>query len=599
MSLDPIQLAVIQNGLRQVASEMDLVHEKTSFSPVISEGYDRSNGIYHLTTGEVIAQGELGLPSFVGVMQFSTQAVMRARPDLGPGDVVLMNDPYLGGTHLMDVKMVTPFYYRGRQWCWLSNTGHWSDTGGMVPGGFTSTATEIQQEGLRIPPVRLVRGGVMDADILAMVMSNIRVPEERNGDLQAQLGALRVGERRLTELLDRYGAETVEAAIVELKSRSEQQMRAYIATIPDGVYEATTWCDSDGVVFEKLAIRLRMTVSGSDLYFDLSGSSPPCRGPMNAPADLTIASVYVAIKHVFPDVPINAGCFTPLHVTRPHDTFLDARYPRPCAGAAAEVSQRVMEAVFVCMGQAIPDRMFAAPAGTSGNFSLGGYDPVHDRNYIMYMFSGGGYGGWWETDGLTNGCSTVGISKTQPVEILEQHYPVLFEEYALREGSAGPGRHRGGFGVNYRVRLLRGEAKASFVMDHGVTGPAGLLGGAPGGTLSIEVCQSGSRSLPPHVSKGEGYPMRPDDWVQVRTPGGGGYGDPAQRLRDAVERDIGRGYLSPEQAAEQYTGQSTGQSTGHYAGPYTAQAAGQYAGRPAEPTPGPETAGQRRPEAAR
>jgi N-methylhydantoinase B len=306
------------------------------------------------------------------------------------------------------------------------------------------------------------------------------------------------------------------------------------------------------VVFEKLAIRMRMVVRGSILEFDLSGSSPPCRGPMNAPADLAIASVWVAMKHIFPEVPINAGCFAPVQVKRPDGTFLDARYPRPCAGAAAEVSQRVMEAVFVCMGQAIPDRMFAAPAGTSGNFSLGGYDPVHDRNYIMYMFSGGGYGGWWETDGLTNGCSTVGISKTQPIEILEQHYPVLYEEYALRENSAGAGRHRGGFGINYRVRLLRGEAKASFVMDHGVVGPPGLLGGAEGGTLSVEVCQDGNSVLPPHVSKGEGYAMRPGDWVQVRTPGGGGYGDPAERRPEAVARDLRRGYLSPAQAASQY-----------------------------------------------
>jgi N-methylhydantoinase B len=552
MSLDAIQLAVIHNGLRQVASEMDLVHEKTSFSPVISEGYDRSNGIYHLTTGEVIAQGELGLPSFVGVMQFSTQAVIRARPDLRQGDVVLMNDPYLGGTHLMDVKMVTPFYYRGKPWCWLSNTGHWSDTGGMVPGGFTSTATEIQQEGLRIPPVKLVRAGMIDDDILAMVIANIRVPDERLGDLQAQLGALRVGERRLTALLDRYGADTVSAAIDELKARSEQQMRAYIESIPDGDYAATTYCDSDGVVFEKLAVRMRMVVRGSDLHFDLAGSSPPCRGPMNAPADLAIASIYVAMKHVFPEVPINAGCFAPIHVARPDNTFLDARYPRPCAGAAAEVSQRIMEAVFCCVGAAMPERMFAAPAGTSGNFSLGGYDPVHDRNYIMYMFSGGGYGGWWETDGLSNGCSTVGISKTQPIEILEQHYPVLYEEYALREGSAGPGRHRGGFGINYRVRLLRGEAKASFVMDHGVVGPPGLLGGGPGTTNAVEVCQGGAVSLPPHVSKGEGYPMQPGDWVQVRTPGGGGYGDPAERLPAAIAQDLRRGYFSRAQAAEQY-----------------------------------------------
>lgn len=552
MKFDPVLLAVIQNGLRHVATEMDLVHEKTSFSPVISEGLDRANGIYHRDNGDVITQGETGLPSFIGVMQFSAQHIIRLRKDLEDGDIILVNDPYLGGTHLMDVRMVAPFYYRGKLWCYLSNVGHWSDVGGMVPGGFNSTATEIQQEGLRIPPVKLQRQGSIDKDVLDLVLSNVRVPEERLGDMKAQLGALKVGARRLTELLDRYGADTVEAATEELKARSEQLMRAHIATVPDGTYEATVYMDSDGVVFEKLAIRISMKVEGSDLFFSFAGSSPPCKGPLNCPADLATAAIYVAIKHIFPDVPINAGCFAPIHVERPVGTFLDARYPRPCAGAAAEVCQRVMESVFGAMGAAMPERMFAAPFGTSGNFSLGGYDPDEDRRYIMYMFSGGGYGGWADGDGLTNGCSSLSIAKTQPVEVLEQHFPVLYEEYALRADSAGAGQHRGGFGVNYRVKLLRGDAKASFLMDHGVTGPAGLLGGQPGVTLSIELNQSGQRVLPPHVSKGEGYPLVPGDFVQVRTPGGGGYGPPAERQSSAIAHDLARGYVSVEAVREAY-----------------------------------------------
>jgi len=363
------------------------------------------------------------------------------------------------------------------------------------------------------------------------------------GDIKAQVGALRVGERRLTALLDRYGTALVEQAIAEMKARAEQQMRACIETVPDGTYTATTYHDSDGVVFEPLAIRLTMTVRGSDIDIDLSQSSPPCRGPMNAPWATTQSAVYVGMKHIFPEVPINSGCFVPIHVPPPTGTFLVAEYPRPVAGAAAEVSQRVMEAVFVAMAQAIPSRMFAAPAGTSGNFSLGGYDPEQGRHYIMYMFSGGGYGGWWGGDGISNGCSSIGISKTQPIELLEQHYPILYEEYALREGSAGPGEHRGGFGVNYRVRLLRGEAKASFVMDHGVFGPPGMLGGGDGGLNQVEVRQGGVDTVPVHVSKGEGYRMDPGDHVQVRTPGGGGYGDPAARDPALMAQDIKRGYF--------------------------------------------------------
>lgn len=204
-AIDPVTLTVIEKGLQQVCSEMDLVHEKTSFSPVISEGFDRSNGIYGLGDGRMIAQGELGLPIFLGVMQETTRCVIEARNDLEDGDVILVNDPYLGGTHLMDVKMVRPFYYKGRLWCYLSNTGHWPDTGGMVPGGFNSTATEIHQEGLRIPPVKLVRRGRMEDDLVQMVLSNIRVAQERIGDIKAQIAALLTGARRLTALLDRYG----------------------------------------------------------------------------------------------------------------------------------------------------------------------------------------------------------------------------------------------------------------------------------------------------------------------------------------------------------------------------------------------------------
>jgi N-methylhydantoinase B len=273
-------------------------------------------------------------------------------------------------------------------------------------------------------------------------------------------------------------------------------MRAHIDSIRDGTYSATAIVDSDGVVDQPLEVVLDMTVSGSDIHFDLSRSSPPCRGPMNSVWATTQSAIYVAMKHIFPDVPINAGCFAPIHVAPPDGTFLYARYPRPVAGCAAEVAQRIMEAVFGAMGKAIPERLFAAPAGTSGNFGLGGYDPEENRHYIMYLFSGGGYGGWWQTDGLTNGCSSVGISKTQPVEILEQHYPILFDRFALREGSGGAGRHRGGFGVDYQIRLLRGEAKASFLMDHGRVGPPGLLGGSPGAVNELLSARAAPSHLP-------------------------------------------------------------------------------------------------------
>ncbi len=551
-SLDAVTLAVVQNGLNQIASEMDLVHQKTSFSPVISEAFDRSNGIYDCRTGQIIAQGELGLPIFLGVMQSTTEAVIRHRDDLEPGDVVIVNDPYFGGTHLMDVKMVKPFYYRDRLWAYLSNTGHWSDTGGMVPGGFCASATEVHQEGLRLPPVKLVRRGELCNDVVDIIMHNIRVPEERMGDMRAQLGALSVGERRLTDLLDKYGERTVSAVIAEMRNRSEKLMGANIATIPDGEYQFESCMDSDGIDDALLRINVIVRVDGSRIHFDFSNSSPPCKGPLNSVWATTLGSVYCGMKHIFPTVPINSGCFEPIQVDEPRGTFLFAEYPRPVAGCAAETSQRIMETMFGALGQAMPDRMFAGPAGTSGNFALGGHDPQRDGNFIMYVFSGGGYGGWPGGDGITNGCSTIGISKTQPVEVLEQHFPVLFEEYALREASAGAGRFRGGFGVSYRVKLLRGEATASFMMDHGRTGPFGMLGGRDGAMNDIEVSVGSRIHRPAYGSKGDGFELGAGDWVQVRTPGGGGYGDPRTRSRELVRRDLECGYFSPEAADSEY-----------------------------------------------
>jgi N-methylhydantoinase B len=553
--VDPITLAVIQAGLGQVCNEMDIAFTRSAFSPIIAEADDRSSGIYDRNTGALISQGELGLPVFVGTMQYSTAELIRliaegraAPPE--PGDIYIVNDPYLGGTHLMDVRFVLPFYYREEFFCWLQNTGHWPDIGGAVPGGFSAKATEVEQEGLRLPPVKLFKRGEMDREIYAIITSNIRIAEQRIGDIRAQAAALKVGEQRLTALLDRYGAETVLSAIADIRRRAAELMRSHITAIPDGVYRSEAFVDSDGVVNEPLKIALAVTKSGDGLRFDFSGSSPPCRGPMNSVLATTCSAVYLAMRHIFPDIPLNAGAFEPLIIERPEGTFLDARYPRPVSGCAAEVSQRIAEAVFLALVKAIPDKVTAAPAGSSGNFALGGIDPTRGSSYVMYQISGGGYGGNALHDGLTNGCSTIGISKTAPVEVMEQYYPVLFRRFALREGSGGAGRHRGGFGVHYEVELRRGEARASFVMDHGRFGPPGVEGGVDGASNVVRVHLNGGVYIPEHLSKDQDIPLKAGDRVEVMTPGGGGYGDPFERDPQLVRRDVIRGYYAPETVRE-------------------------------------------------
>ncbi len=553
MTMDPITLSVIQAGLQQVCDEMDLAFSRAAFSPVIAEANDRSDGIYAAADGALIAQGAGGLPVFVGTMQYSTATLIEMIGDgrVGapePGDIYIVNDPYLGGTHLMDVRFARPFYRGDRLFCWLSNTGHWPDTGGAVPGGFSASATAVEQEGLRLPPVKLFKRGRMDAEIYSIICSNIRVANQRIGDVRAQAAALDLGAERLDALMDRYGDDVVEAAIAELRERAAQQMRRFIQEIPEGAYDSVAWIDSDGVIDEPLAIRLTVTREAEGLVFDFTGSAPPCLGPMNSVRATTLSSVYLAMRHIFPDVPISAGAFEPLKIVGIEGTFLDAQYPRPVSGCAAEVSQRIAEAVFAALVQALPERVTAAPAGTSGNFALGGHDPEKGRDFVMYQLSGGGYGGWAEGDGITNGCSTIGISKAPPVEIMEQAFPVLYHRYALREGSGGAGRMRGGFGLDYEVELRRGQAKASFVMDHGRFGPQGALGGGDGAPNEVTVWRGEVPYTPVHLSKEQDIPLGPGDRVRVKTPGGGGFGDPMQREPALVAQDVRLGRYSVEEA---------------------------------------------------
>jgi len=543
MTIDKITLSVIQAALQQVCDEMDLSFSRAAFSPVISEANDRSDGIYAADNGDLIAQGVGGLPVFVGTMEYSTRELIRLIKEgkvVPPieKDIYIVNDPYLGGTHLMDVRFVRPYFRNGKIFCWLSNTGHWPDIGGSVPGGFSASATSVEQEGLRLPPVKLFKAGKLDNEIYSIICSNIRVADQRIGDVKAQEAALLVGEERLNVLLDKYGDDTVQKTIAHLRSTACSQMKSFIKEIPDGVYKSSAWVDSDGVVNKPLEIKLSITKHDEELKFDFSGSSLPCKGPMNSVLATTLSSVYLAMRHIFPEVPINGGAFIPLKIIRPINTFLDAHYPRPVSGCAAEVSQRIAEAVFIALVNVLPSRVTAAPAGTSGNFALGGFDERTKSDFVMYQLSGGGYGGNLDHDGLTNGCSTIGISKAPPVEIMEQKFPVLYHHYAIHEGSGGAGKQRGGFGLDYKLEILCESAQASFVMDHGRYGPQGVQGGSDGNVNVVEVELDKNIYIPVHLSKEQDIQLQKGDTVHVKTPGGGGYGNPFDRNELLVLKDV-------------------------------------------------------------
>ncbi len=551
MTVDPITLAVLQGSLEQIADEMDTTLERMAFSPVISDGWDRASGIYHPDSGEIIVQGPRGLPNFIYVMEFTVRSVIEWVDEFAPGDVYIVNDPYLGGTHLMDVKMVKPVFYRDRLTAFVATSGHWPDIGGRVPGGFSTRATEVYQEGLRLPPVKLMDRGRLNRDVLEIILRNVRVASERQGDIIAKIAALDVGGDRLVELLDRYGRETLFAGIAELRNRSERLMRSHIETVPDGTYAFIDHLDSDGIVWQPLKIDLRMTVSGSAVHFDFSRSSRPCRGPLNSVLSTSISGAYIAVKHLFPDVPINAGCFVPFTFDLPESTFLNAQPPRPVAGCASEVCQRIIDVVLGAFSQAIPDRCYAAPMGTVTNVSVGGEDPENGP-YVFYSFIGGGYGGNYLTDGLNNGNPTIALARTQALEIFESRYPVIFRRYALREGSAGAGRLRGGLGVIFEFELLRGTAVGSMLGERGRFAPFGILGGGPGQRARHTFVLEGRDYRPAHITKDEDVAMRPGDRLRLETPGGGGYGDPLDRPTAKVAGDVRQGYLDPAAARRDY-----------------------------------------------
>ncbi len=549
---DPATLAVIQNAMRQIVDEMDLALERAAFNPVMSEARDRANGIYHRDTGDIVAQGETGLPIFVGVMQFAVKSAIAAYPDLAEGDVIMLNDPYCGGTHLMDVKLVRPFYYKGRRFAFLANCGHWTDIGGNVPGGFGVKATEIIQEGVRIPPLLICRKGVLQDDILKLLFANMRLPEERRGDLQAQFAALNVGEERLRALLDKYGDDEVARYADELRDRSERQMRAFITGTPDGRYSFETCLDSDGIVLEPIIVALDLTVKDDELVFDFSRSSPPVKGPLNASISATFAAVFAALKHVFPEVPVNSGIFKPVTLIAPETTFLNAQYPAAVSGSSAEVTLRVVDAVFGALAQALPDRVPAACFGSVASFTVCGRDPLRDKPYIMFRFSGGGYGGHPTCDGLVNGSAPISAARTSPIEVLEQLYPLQFNYYKIRNSSGGAGLNRGGCGVEFEVSVTRGTAVSSVLGDRGRFAPFGLHGGHDAAMAELEFRLDGRSYRPEHVTKDEGIMMGAGDAARLATPGGGGWGNPMQRDTARVLRDVIDEFITADEAQSEY-----------------------------------------------
>jgi N-methylhydantoinase B len=552
--IDPILLAVLNGRLVQIADEMDATLYRSAFNPIIAEAHDACHGLYHAQTGATLVQGTTGLPIFVGAMAFAVKAVIdKANQDgnLQAGDTYLFNDPYDGGTHLNDFRLVRPLFWNGKLFAWLASVGHWLDVGGNVPGNFNAKATESFQEGFRVPPVKLARAGVIQQDIIDILGANSRVPQSNWGDLNGQLNALDLGERRLQALLADYGEELIVSALDLLTARAEKLMRANIADLPDGTYSYDDFLDNDGITDVPLSIALDLTISADKMRLDFSRSSPPCDGPLNIALSTTVACCYVALKHIFTDVPANAGCLAPIEFVIPNTTLLGVSAPRP-VGGYTETILRVIDTVFGAFAKVAPQRANGSPFATINALSLSGWRE-HGRRWVMFCFFGGGLGGNPESDGLNHGNNPISTATIPPAEILESLYPVMFTQWALRPDSGGAGFNRGGLGAIYEIEALaEGATDVSLLGERGKFPPFGVNGGKSAALNRFVYQSDGGERTPPLVSKVTDIRIVAGQHVRLETPGGGGFGDPLTRDPLRVARDVELGYVTPAAARRDY-----------------------------------------------
>jgi N-methylhydantoinase B len=551
--IDPITLAVLAGRMEQIADEMDATLFRSAFNPIIAEAHDASHGIYHAQTGETLVQGKSGLPIFVGVMAFAVKAVIdkAARDgDLVEGDVYIFNDAHIGGTHLSDMRLVRPYFHQGELFCHLASVGHWHDVGGAVPGNYNPSATEAFQEAFILPPVKIARGGVLQQDIVDILLRNTRLPQSALGDLNGQMNALDLGVKRLDALLAAYGADTVQAAFRALGDRAETLLRAEVEALPDGRWEAEDFLDNDGITDKAIPIRVALEIRGDRLSLDFTGTGSVAAGPINISEGTAIACVYVAIKHIFPSLPANAGVMRPIDVVIPKGSILAAEFPSP-TGGYTETILRMIDVIFAAASQAAPDRVVANAYGTINALSIAGHRG-DGRRWVMFSFYGGGHGGTPEGDGLNHGNAPISTATIPPAEILEAAYPIAFRQWALRPDSAGAGRHRGGLGAIYEIELLEERAEGFLFGERGRFAPKGVAGGGEAALNRFQYEQDDGWLAPPLASKIVGIKLARGQRVRLETPGGGGYGGASGRDPCAVARDVRLGYVSAEIADSDY-----------------------------------------------
>ncbi len=554
--IDPARFEVVKNALISAAEEMKIVLAKTAYSPLLKVAGDYSCGIFD-ARGDMVAQGP-DLPIHLGSMPDAVRAVIAAFPEVAPGDVFIHNDPYHGGSHLPDVNVVAPCFLGERLLGFGCVRAHWPDIGSATPGSY-GAVTEIYGEGLRLPPVRLYRDGMPDANVEAIIFANVRTPDERRGDLRAQVAANRRAQARLAALAQKYGADLLCDIMDEVLDYSERMMRAALARLPDGEASFADVFDGDGVIApgmsedEPFTVRLTIRKAGDTITADFTGSDGAVAGPMNAPLTVTASGVYCAIKMIVDPkslIPANSGCWRPVTVSAPAGSVVNAQAPSPVVYANHEMSHRVADMVMAAMHQITPDTVMAGSQGTSAVITFGGRDPTSGERYVSYELLKGGFGARPVKDGINAVAATVSNMMNTPIEILEMSFPLRIEEYALVPDSGGAGRWRGGLGARRVWRVLDHEAHAAACCERTLSPPFGLAGGRPGGAMRLwlELPDGTTRRL---NSKGA-FLVPPDGRVVMEAPGSGGFGPPAARDPALVRADVADGYVSADAARRDY-----------------------------------------------
>ncbi len=563
-TIDPVTLTIINNNFVNICREMGITMIRTAFSPIFNEGLDFSCVLFD-RKGNMIGQAEF-CPAQLAASLFIVRWTLE---ELGvesfePGDVVLHNDPYRGGAHIPEHAVIRAVFHGGELFGFVANVGHLAEIGGKAVGSFAADATEVFQEGLRIPPVKIVKRDENDMELWKLIMSNHRTPRNTWGDINAQIASLRVAERSVIEMLDRYGRDLVERASEELMDYSERWMRAEIEAIPDGVYEFTDYMEDDGVVAEPVKLHVTVNVQGDRLIVDWTGSSPQVRGPINATYGVTAGATYNAIFHVTDkDIPKNTGAYRPIHIIAPPGSVVNVVYPGPSVGGNTETHPKLADMVVGALAPALPHRVAAAEGGSACNFLFGGFHPKTGDYYANYHLEGCGWGGKSYDDGNDAIVVTNGNCRNTPVEIFETRYPLRVLEYSLIPDSGGAGEFRGGLGTRRIMRIEPGaEVTVNALFDRTKPGFGawGLEHGGQGGRGAVLVKRAGDTEFRTFTeafgtvspSKFTNILLREGDEVLIDSPGGGGYGDPKQREPSRVEEDLFQGFISPEAARDVY-----------------------------------------------